>query len=90
MTDAQLLTIIVAIVAPFLGVMVGVLINNHRLNDVKELFKAQIETRAAQTELAEFRSETRVAIAELRALIDKNHSEMMLKITEVENRRVRP
>src|SRR5438309_1065941 len=100
MTDVQILTIAIALATSFLAVMVGVLLNNTRLNDVKELLAARIETRAAAKDLDELRvlvaqqlSESRVLMAqelnELRVLIEKNHSEMLLKISEMDNRLTR-
>ena len=91
MNDIQILTIGVAVVVPFLGVMLGVLINNTRLNDVKELLRAEIHSEGAilRKEMAEFRSETRGEIAELRLLIEKQHSEVMAKLIDMDNRILR-
>src|SRR5437016_1882933 len=89
MTDVQILTIAIALATSFLAVMVGVLLNNTRLNDVKELLAARIETRAAAQQLDESRVLVAQQLNELRVLIEKNHSEMLLKISEMDNRLTR-
>lgn len=57
------------------AVLAGVLLNNKRLEDFKDLLKANIETRAAARDLYG-----------LRVLIEKNHSELLLKISDVDIR----
>jgi hypothetical protein len=49
MTDTQILTVVIAMVVPFLAVFAGVLLNNSRLNDVRDTLRA--EMRANQSEL---------------------------------------
>lgn len=78
MTETQLLTIAIAVAAPFLGVLIGVLINNSRLNDVKELLSAKVETRAAAKD-----------VYEIRNLIEKNHSEMLVRMSDIDTRLAR-
>ena len=73
MNDIQIFTIGLAIATSFLAVFTGVFLNNNRLNDVKELLGAKID--ASQ--------------AGLRVLIEKNHSETLLKLTEMEARLAR-
>jgi hypothetical protein len=74
------LTIAIALSTSFIAVFIGVFLNNNRLNDVKELLTAKIGESRAQS--------SREAM-ELRVLIEKNHSEMLLKLTEVDNRLAR-
>lgn len=81
MTDVQILTICVSMAVAFLAVFAGVLIDNNRLNDVKELLRAGI--RAASAEF-------KVDMTELRSLIEKQHSELLHKVADLENRRVLP
>ena len=87
MNDLQILTLAVAVVVPFFGVTLGVLLNNSRLNDVnnrildmKEILRAEI-----QAERADRRAEN----ADLRILFEKHHSEIMAKLIEMDNRIVR-
>lgn len=80
MNDLQILTLAVAVVVPFFGVTLGVLLNNSRLNDVKEVLRAEI-----QAERADRRAEN----ADLRILFEKHHSEIMAKLIEMDNRIVR-
>lgn len=42
MSDTQLLTIAFATVPTFTVVLVGILLNNHRLNDVRDLLRAEM------------------------------------------------
>lgn len=87
MSDIQILTLALTVVVPFFGVMLGVLINNSRLGDVntrmdetKELLRAEI--RAAGAEL-------RADMAELRSIMQRQHSEIMAKLMEMDNRILR-
>lgn len=73
MTDVQILTIAIALGTSFLAVLVGVPLNNSRLNDVKELLTARIAA----------------GDADLRLLIERNHSELMLKLADVDGRLTR-
>ena len=70
MTDAQLVTVAVSLSISFLAVFLGVLINNSRLNDVKELLRAEIRAQAV----------------ERRELAGRHHSKMMAKLVELDNR----
>jgi len=67
-TDVQILTIAIALGTSFLAVLVGVLLNNSRLNDVKELLTAKLSA----------------GNADLRLVIERNHSELMLKLADIE------
>jgi hypothetical protein len=77
MTDIQILTLALTAVVPFFGVVLGVLINNTRLtdvntrmNDVKEVLRAEIRAESAET----------------REIIEKHHSEIMAKLIDMDNR----
>lgn len=70
MTDIQILTIAIALGTSFLAVLVGVLLNNSRLNDVKELLTAKMAA----------------GNADLRLVIERNHSELMLKLADIDGR----
>jgi hypothetical protein len=72
MNDIQILTLTLAVGVPFLGVCLGVLLNNNRLTDVRDLLRAEIRTEGSQvrtefrTEMADLRTEVRTQSAELR------------------------
>ena len=87
MTDAQIFTIALAISTSFLAVLIGVLFNNNRLNDVKELLAAKIEAVSGKIEIG--RAGTSQEIAAMRVLLEKNHSENLLRFADIENRLVR-
>jgi hypothetical protein len=80
-TNVQVPTIAIALGTSFLAVLTGVLMNNTRLNDVKELLAAKIAAGDA-----ELRTQIGQNHAELRLLIEKNHSEMLLKLVDIDNR----
>lgn len=77
----QLIALIVSPVTMLLVVVLGVFSQNRhvdvRLNDVKELLRAEI--RASHAEL-------RAEFGDLRVLLEKNHSEMMARFAELDNR----
>ena len=88
MTNVQVLTIAIALGTSFLAVLTGVLLNNTRLNDLKELLAAKIAAGDAELRLQmeRNRAELNAAVADLRVLIEKNHSEMLLKLVDIDNR----
>src|ERR1022692_4804324 len=59
MNNIQILTIAIALGTSFLAVLTGVLLNNSRLNEVKELLRAEIRAAHAEmrAEFAEVRGE---------------------------------
>ena len=63
MSDLQILTLSLTLAVTFIGVLTGVLINNNRLNDVKELLRAEIRAAGA---------EAHADNADLKALIEKH------------------
>jgi hypothetical protein len=79
-TSIQILTIAIALGTSFLVVLTGVLLNNTRLNDVKELLRAEI--RAAHAEM-------RADFGNLRVLMEKNHSETLARFAELDTRLTR-
>jgi hypothetical protein len=78
MTDTQILTLAIALSTSFLAVLIGVFLNNTRLNDIKELLAAKITAS---------RAETSKDIAELRVLLEKNHSELDTRLSRMETER---
>jgi hypothetical protein len=87
MNNIQILTIAIALGTSFLAVLTGVLLNNTRLNEVKELLRAEI--RAAHAEMrAEF-AEVRGEFAELRAEMRAQHSDLLGKFAELDTRLTR-
>ena len=81
MTKTEILALAASLGVSFVPVLIGVLLNNGRLNDVRELLRAEIQSAKAGASKE---------MAELRTLIDGNHSELLMRIAEIENRRVRP
>jgi hypothetical protein len=73
MSDSQLITVAFATVPTMIAVLIGILINNVRLNDFR----------------AEFNRGLRDTRDVLRAEMAKNHSEMLLKFAELDHRLTR-
>ncbi|MBV8846671.1 MAG: hypothetical protein JO307_28015 [Bryobacterales bacterium] len=90
MTDTQILAIAVSFAGAFLAVLTGVLLNNSRLTDIKEITQREIinAKELLRAEIKASESSTHTDIAELRTTVEKQHSELLLKISELENRRV--
>lgn len=89
MTDvqvAQLATVCMSLGLSFLAVLIGTFLNNKRLDDIKTLLLVRIE--ALEKVLTANLSTVAPAkdLYELRVVVEKNHSEMMLKFTETDNR----
>lgn len=87
-SNIQILTIAIALGTSFLAVLAGVLINNTRLGDLKESLRLSI-TESKETLRAEagtLRADLRTQHVELMALVERNHSEMMLKLSDIEGR----
>jgi hypothetical protein len=85
-TNIQILAIVIALGASFLAVLTGVLMNNTRLNDVKEVLAAKVAAGDVELHLQieRSRAELNASVADLRVLIEKNHSEMLLKLVDME------
>jgi len=75
-TDIQLLTLALAVIVP-LSLLIY---SNSRVSDVRASVGEAKET---------LRAEMRAQIADLRLLIERNHSEMMLKLADIEGRLTR-
>jgi len=77
-SNVQILTIGIAISTSFIAVLVGVLLNNNRLNDVKDLLSAKVVASQSQLELLveKTRSEVSASQSELRLLVEKIRSEV--------------
>jgi cellobiose-specific phosphotransferase system component IIC len=67
LSDIQLLTIALATVPTILVVAIGILLNNHRLNDVKEVLRAEIKAgdSAILSQMATYQMDIISKIAEL-------------------------
>ncbi len=72
----------------FIPVLTGVLMNNNRLNDVKQVLDARLgDVNVRITDLKEvLRAEARADKAELILLMEKNHSEILAKFGEIDSR----
>jgi hypothetical protein len=86
-SETQILTIVIAFSVPFMAVLVGVLLNNNRLSDVKEVLSARVEgvsvkvdTCASKVEVAELRTELKTEIAGLRTDLKTDISELRVLI----------
>ena len=98
MDNTQILTIGLTISVSFLAVLAGVLLNSSRLTDLRAYTDGRFNATdqrfndlrdALRAEIRASQAETRQAIAELKALIEKNHSEMLVRLAEIDQRLTR-
>ena len=76
MTEVQMFTIALSTVPTMVVVLVGILISNVRLGDVRDLMRAEIKVVEASVKAVE-------------ASIEKNHSEMLHRFAELDTRLTR-
>ncbi|MEQ1884391.1 MAG: hypothetical protein ABL967_04970 [Bryobacteraceae bacterium] len=83
-----------ATIPTMIVVLIGILLNNARLGDVKEALRAEIRVVEAQIKSVE--SEVKSIDAQVKAhgrtletLIDKNHSEMLHRFGDLDTRLTR-
>ena len=83
-----LLTVIFTVSLSFLAVFIGVLLNNARLGDLRDSMRAEMKASHAETrqQLAEQIADLKLLLGELRVLIEKNHSETLVRFADIENR----
>jgi hypothetical protein len=68
----------------FVAVPFGVLLNNSRLNDLKDALGHSInETKET------LRAESRAELAQLRMLMERNHSELLARLGDIDSRLTR-
>lgn len=98
MTDIQILTIGIALSTSFLAVFIGVLLNNTRLGDLRVSVTQVLEakTQMLEAKIGESRAQSskemadlRILMADLRVLIEKNHSETLFRLADVDGRLTR-
>ena len=88
MSEAQIITIAVSLGVSFIAVLTGVLMNNNRLNDVKQVLDSRISDISGR--VSDFkevlRAEARANKTELILLMEKNHSALLAKLGEIDSR----
>lgn len=80
MTDVQILTVVLSTVPTMVIVLIGILINNSRLNDIKDLFGSR---------LTDMKDLLRAEINVVEATMEKNHSEMLHRFGDLDTRLTR-
>ena len=84
MDNTQILTVGLTISVSFLAVLVGVLFNSTRLTDLR------VYTDGRLADVREtLRAEIRAGVSELKVLIEKNHSEMLARFADVDQRLIK-
>jgi hypothetical protein len=85
LSETQLLTIALATVPTILVVAIGILLNNHRLNDLKELFQAQIATSESHV-LSQVLNQINAVENRLLSQMATYQLDIISKIAELDNR----
>ncbi len=76
MTETQLLTVALTTVPTMIVILIGILINNARLTDVKETLRAEMKIVGAEMRVVD-------------ANMEKNHSEMLHRVGDLDTRLTR-
>ena len=84
--NVQILTVVLAFVTSFLAVLTGVLLNNSRLSDIRDLVNVRVQDAKTALSAQIDGKASSHEVADLRVLIEKNHSELLLKFAEMDNR----
>lgn len=84
MNNIQILTMVLAIATSFIAVFTGVLLNNARLGDIRDLVNRRVDDAKGVLEAKMDKNH-----AQLQVLIEKNHSETMLKFADLDSRLTR-
>jgi hypothetical protein len=80
MTETQLLTVELTTVPAMVVILIGILINNARLHDVKE---------APHAEIINAKETLRAEIKVIEVTMEKNHSEMLHRVGDLDTRMTR-
>ena len=80
MTEVQLFTIALSTVPTMVVVLVGILISNVRLGDVRDLMRAEMKVVEASVKAVE------ASVKAVEASIEKNQSEMLHRFAELDTR----
>lgn len=80
MSETQLLTVAFSTVPTMIVVLIGILINNSRLNDVKDSLNGRIN---------DLKETLRAEIRVVEANMEKNHSEMLHRFGDLDGRMTR-
>ena len=91
MNNAQVIMAFFTIAVSFIAVLTGVLLNNARLTDLRAYSEGRLTSLEAslRAEIRASQAETHAAIAELKVLIEKNHSETLMRFADIDNRLTR-
>jgi hypothetical protein len=85
--EAQAFNLALATIPTMVVVLIGILLNNARLTDVKEAIRAAIKVVEAQVKTVE--AQVQAQGVSLGTLIDKNHSEMLHRFGDLDTRLTR-
>ncbi len=91
MNNIQILTMVLAIATSFIAVFTGVLLNNARLGDIRDLVNRRVDDAKGvlEAKIGALESKIDKSQSQLQVLIEKNHSETMLKFADLDSRLTR-
>jgi len=86
-SNVQILTTALTVPTAFLAVLMGVLLNNGRLGDIRDLVNRRVEDTKNLLEAKIDKVDAKIdnRAGELRILMEKNHSELLMKFSEMES-----
>ena len=75
----QVLTVTIPNLPTFTLLLLGILYNNARLNDVRDLLRAEFKSEifGVRSEIRALRSELHAEIRDVRTIMEKNHSDLL-------------
>jgi len=86
-SNVQILTTALTVPTAFLAVLMGVLLNNGRLGDIRDLVNRRVDDTKNLLEAKIDKVDAKIdnRAGELRILMEKNHSELLMKFSEMES-----
>ena|SRR2546422_1960485 len=84
----QVLTLMIANLPTYTLLLLGILYNNARLNDVRDLLRAEFKSEilGVRSEIHALRSELHAEIRDVRTIMEKNHGDLLRLLADHDHR----
>jgi hypothetical protein len=91
MNNIQIVTMVLVIPTSFIAMLIGVRLNDARLDGIRDLVNRRVDDfkNLLEAKIENGRAESSREIGDLCILIEKNHSELLLKFAEMGGRLTR-